>query len=553
MRSLRTRFTMMTVFAVIFSVVVVSLLSVVFIRVNQQKKSDQLLLLLCETGEKNLDYYFNSVQKSVEKVASFVEADLDGIDDESLDRHMGRVSDYFDEMASKTNGVLTYYYRVDPDVSENVKGFWFIDLDGEGFVEHEVTDITQYDTSDTSKLVWFTVPKYEGKSIWLPPYITDNLEIRVISYNVPIFWRGKFIGVVGIEIDYSTMAEQVNSIRLYNMGYAFLSSSDGTLFYHPRIDVTQLTDETMPAPPDGILSESTFFRYKFDGVEKVGAWLPLSNGMRLNVTVPVSEAEGDWRALVVQILLVALAVLTISVLFTLMNSKRITKPIKDLTQAADMVDNGNYELKLEYDKDDEIGRLTKTFKQLAGHMREYINDLNKQVFIDALTHVKNKGAFASAVNDLQRQIDAGIDYISFAIGIFDCDELKIINDRFGHDKGDVYIKTASNTICNIFHHSPVFRIGGDEFAVIIRNEDLRNIEPLVKQFELAVDKINSSNANRWEQVQISMGIATYEPESDNAVTDVVRRADKIMYENKNERKNARASSEADKNEREKSV
>ena len=210
-------------------------------------------------------------------------------------------------------------------------------------------------------------------------------------------------------------------------------------------------------------------------------------------------------------------------------------------------------LKLEYDKDDEIGRLTKTFKQLAGHMREYINDLNKQVFIDALTHVKNKGAFASAVNDLQRQIDAGIDYISFAIGIFDCHELKIINDRFGHDKGDVYIKTASNTICNIFHHSPVFRIGGDEFAVIIRNEDLRNIEPLVKQFELAVDKINSSNANRWEQVQISMGIATYEPESDKAVTDVVRRADKIMYENKNERKNARASSEADKNEREKSV
>ena len=223
MRSLRTRFTMMTVFAVIFSVVVVSLLSVVFIRGNQQKKSDQLLLLLCETGEKNLDYYFNSVQKSVEKVASFVEADLDGIDDESLDRHMGRVSDYFDEMASKTNGVLTYYYRVDPDVSENVKGFWFVDLDGEGFVEHEVTDITQYDTSDTSKLVWFTVPKYEGKSIWLPPYITDNLEIRVISYNVPIFWRGKFIGVVGIEIDYSTMAEQVNSIRLYNMGYAFLN------------------------------------------------------------------------------------------------------------------------------------------------------------------------------------------------------------------------------------------------------------------------------------------------------------------------------------------
>ena len=230
MRSFRTRLTILTVCVVIFAVSTVAATSVLFIQNNEHRKSDQLLLLLCETGETNLDYYFNSVQKSVEKVASFTEADIDGLDDKQLASHMNRVGKYFDEMAYKTNGVLTYYYRIDPEVSKNVKGFWYTNLDGNGFVEHKVTDITLYDTKDTSKLVWFTVPKYKGEAIWLPPYITDNLNKKVISYNVPIYYRGEFIGVVGIEIDNSIMAEQVDSIKLYSNGYAFLSDAEGNLF-----------------------------------------------------------------------------------------------------------------------------------------------------------------------------------------------------------------------------------------------------------------------------------------------------------------------------------
>ena len=238
MHSLRTRITLLTVCVIVLAVTTVTCLSVVFIRKNEKLESDQLLLLLCETGERNLDYYFNSVQKSVSKVSTFVEGDLDGLEPEKLQNHIDRVGKYFEEMANKTNGVLTYYYRIDPEVSDTVKGFWYTDLDGEGFVEHEVTDITLYDTQDTSKLVWFTVPKYKGEAIWLPPYITDNLGRRVISYNVPIYYERQFVGVVGIEIDYSTMAEQVESIRLYANGYAFLSDAEGELFFHPRIDVT---------------------------------------------------------------------------------------------------------------------------------------------------------------------------------------------------------------------------------------------------------------------------------------------------------------------------
>lgn len=221
MHSLRTRITLLTVFVTAIAVTLVTLVSVLFIRNSKHRESEQMLLLLCETGQRNLDYYFNSIQKSVEKVALYAEDNLAGLEDGVLKRQVNRTRKYFEKMAGKTNGVLTYYYRIDPEVSANVKGFWFTNLDGEGFVEHEVTDISDYDTRDTSKLVWFTVPKNTGEPIWLPPYVTDNLDVRVISYNVPIYWRGIFVGVVGIEMEYSAMAEQVEASGFITMDMPF--------------------------------------------------------------------------------------------------------------------------------------------------------------------------------------------------------------------------------------------------------------------------------------------------------------------------------------------
>ena len=536
MRSLRTKITLVTLAIVVIVVSTITLTSVSFIQLTESRESDQLLLLLCETGERNLDYYFNSVQKSVNRVAAYVEADLDGISDEKLASHINRVGKYFEDMSYKTNGVLTYYYRIDPDISKNVKGFWYIDLDGNGFVEHEVTDITLYDTSDTSSLVWFTVPKYEGKPVWLPPYITDNLDVRVISYNMPIYWRGTFVGVVGIEIDYSTMAEQVDSIRLHSNGYAFLNDSNGELFYHPKIDVTTLTEQTKPAVPEGMLDDSTFIRYRYDGQEKTGAWLPLSNGMRLNVVVPLSETNGDWQKLINNILIVGAAVLIAASAFVMFYTERITKPLVQLTDAANQADKGNYEYELTYDKDDELGRLTNTFKRMSQHMKDHISDLSKQVFVDALTHVKNKGAFSSYIENLQQQMNKDREKLIFAIGIFDCNDLKSINDQFGHSSGDTYIKTASRTICRTFQHSPVFRIGGDEFSVILENEDYQNREELAGLFDRYCAEVNESTSNRWEQVHVAMGIAAYDPDIDTSVNDVIHRADKIMYENKKQNK-----------------
>ena len=52
---------------------------------------------------------------------------------------------------------------------------------------------------------------------------------------------GVTVGVIGIELDYSAMAEEVNNITLYQSGYAFLNDAEGNLIYHPHMDAAALT------------------------------------------------------------------------------------------------------------------------------------------------------------------------------------------------------------------------------------------------------------------------------------------------------------------------
>lgn len=539
MRSLKTRLSV-TMLCVIFAVIMaVTLLSVIFIRNTASRKANQLLLMLCENGQYSLNYYFDSVQSSVNNITAFVEDDLKGLDDEQFEKHMENAREYFDFIVSQTNGVLTYYYRIDPSVSTKVKGFWYTNLDGNGFEEHEVTDITLYDVNDTSKLVWFTVPKFEGKSIWLPPYITDNLDVKVISYDAPIYYKGQFIGVVGIEIDYSAMAKEVDSIKFYDNGYAFLSDADGTLFYHPYIDVANLPSDTEIKMPFSYKTEETSAQYVYNGVLKEAVWLPLSNGMHLNITVPVSETEGEWRGLIVTILVCAVIAMVVAGIFLIFILGFITKPLEQLTEASEQVDKGNFDVNLPYNRDDEIGRLTKSFKKLSGNMKAHINALNEQAFFDSLTHVRNKGAFSIVIEELQEQINNGSIDPDFALGVFDCDGLKRINDQYGHDKGDIYLKKACRTISDVFKRSPVYRVGGDEFIIILKNEDFHNLKFLLERFDIVVDEINASADAPWEQVWISKGFAIYDPSEDNLVQKIMQRADKLMYENKRERKMCR--------------
>ena len=144
---------------------------------------------------------------------------------------------------------------------------------------------------------------------------------------------------------------------------------------------------------------------------------------------------------------------------------------------------------------------------------------------DALTKVKNKHAYTQAVKELDekaRSCDA-----KYAIVVMDINGLKHINDTQGHHAGDEYIKASSHIICTVFKHSPVFRIGGDEFAVLLTGHDFDEREHLLERFK----DIVTCNAKKG-LANLAFGMATYDKDLDSSIETVFERADKAMYENK---------------------
>ena len=135
---------------------------------------------------------------------------------------------------------------------------------------------------------------------------------------------------------------------------------------------------------------------------------------------------------------------------------------------------------------------------------------------------------SEAVKGLQQMREANMEESSSTIS-----NLKSVNDLLGHEEGDKYIKTASKLICRTFTHSPVFRIGGDEFVAFLEGEDFENRESLFDSFNRKVD----SNARNFGVV-VSAGIRAFDPKEDLSYDEMFEKADREMYNRKMELKKA---------------
>lgn len=158
--------------------------------------------------------------------------------------------------------------------------------------------------------------------------------------------------------------------------------------------------------------------------------------------------------------------------------------------------------------------------------KEELRSTWKLAYTDALTGVKSKLAFSEREKEIDQAI-ADARAGNMAVVVFDLNGLKQINDSRGHDAGDRYIAEASRLICTVFQHSPVFRIGGDEFIAILEGQDYDDRVDLLMSF----DRKNEKN-RRTGHVVIAVGMTEYIPDIDNSFERVFKRADREMYRRK---------------------
>ena len=162
-------------------------------------------------------------------------------------------------------------------------------------------------------------------------------------------------------------------------------------------------------------------------------------------------------------------------------------------------------------------------------------DMSRIAYQDALTHVKNKTAYNVKVKELTENIEKYA--ADFAIVMVDVNFLKKVNDTFGHEYGDKYLIGACGIICDVFKHSPVYRIGGDEFLAVLQGHDYEHREALMAQLKERFKGSDDESLQPWENFRAACGIGVYR--LGDSVEQVFQNADEEMYRNKVEMKGAR--------------
>lgn len=200
----------------------------------------------------------------------------------------------------------------------------------------------------------------------------------------------------------------------------------------------------------------------------------------------------------------------------------LVKEIRSVTQHEEIeADNKKYsEIKVET-----VEGLAEKIEQLQGALKEQIEFVHARAFIDSLTGAFNTTAFTEEREKYNKKIlnkEA-----EFAILLFDLNNLKLINDTYGHENGDEILKKAVRVISSVVT-GPIYRIGGDEFVVLLDNPYKDTIKILFNEIDAKIAECNEENKDQAE-LSIAKGSAIFDATIDKNFKDIFRRADEKMY------------------------
>ncbi|MDO5293913.1 MAG: diguanylate cyclase [bacterium] len=170
------------------------------------------------------------------------------------------------------------------------------------------------------------------------------------------------------------------------------------------------------------------------------------------------------------------------------------------------------------------------FYEIVKMVQRYVTEntrvhvLKEMAYKDAMTGALNRAAYLEKVEKIEERI---LKHDEFALIVFDINNLKTTNDTMGHDEGDNLILLSSRLLSGVFGENKLYRIGGDEFVVILEDMEYQKRLERIQQF---VDACKSNS------LEIAYGMAVYNAVTDISYEDVFLKADQAMYVTKKKMK-----------------
>ena len=520
--SLKVRFLATVIVAMLAITIFIGGLSLYEVDKYVQSQAEDFVKVTCENEASKINDSLLNIEKSVKIMESYLMdffKSKDDIHDRTLQKQViNSAEQMFVDITKHTssNGAVGYYFRFDPAISDGTSGLFYSKTKGnDEFIYFEPTDITAYEKGDTEHVGWFWQPYEAGKPIWIKPYQNQNNNIWMISYVIPMYFEDKFIGIVGMDFDYLILSDQIHKIELYENGFAHL----------------EMDGETICTGAHSEEANSNIDASKFLHVSK-----ELTNGMTLTLSASYNDIRQIRHNITFDILFALLILFALFTIIVVIVVKKIVDPLKKLTDASVKLSNGDYNVEISDSNTYEIKLLSTAFKNMTLRLREREEQLHLSANRDSLTGLRNTTSYTAWAAKFDQDIKN--ENIEFGIVVLDLNNLKEANDEYGHAVGNKLIISAAKLISDVFKRSPVFRIGGDEFLVVLQNSDLENCEKLFAQLDFNCANTYIEDGDVKIPISIASGFVRFDPSKDTHFEDVFKRADDAMYENKSKLKMA---------------
>ena len=364
------------------------------------------------------------------------------------------------------------------------------------------------------------------------PYITSSGTLLILV-TAPILnesgtFEGLMVGTIYLEGE--NAIETVLSSNKYNDGsYVYAVDQNHRIVYHP--DDEQIYKNVSQKPIVQAVSRGeSGYDYMTDeeGKEYFTGYSHIKNlGWGVILLTPTSILHEPLNNLVFKIITQSTLILLIILVVATFLVNRLTNPLTKLAEYSERLITTS---KLNNSNDDELIINSNIYEinQLYRRMRIQLLKLNQEIQLDGLTGIANRKAFDAIISECVAQKQ------QFSLVMLDIDNFKCVNDTYGHLVGDEVIKFLASILISFSREGDLcFRYGGEEFGLLLKGKDEVEARSVAEQFRV---KIASTQSPTGKTITVSLGMTSLQA-SDEIPRAIIERADRALYQSKQEGKN----------------
>ena len=416
-------------------------------------------------------------------------------------------------------------------------------------LSNDGTVVVASDTPDKDRLFHF--PDDAAMQISSTNYIkgevyfdeTNNSPLMLIG--IPLFSEqyDYQVGILAIEVRLDEILSLLHAVLSTTKGNSqvygsLLRLKDGRYFLSTDNSADRVTPEAISDNVlllfDNVPSLQYFSNPK--GVRVVGILTPI---LQFQWGLIIAESYNDVYARVTRsrirnILITCCLGLLIGMIAYLF-ARQIISPLTALTRGARRVSNGDLDIRLTIQKNDELGFATKVFNEMVAELQQNQTRLEELATIDALTGLANR---RQIMKKLLHQFKYYQRYrAEFSVLMIDVDHFKKVNDTHGHLAGDAVLKQMAGIFLKSLRNvDSAGRYGGEEFLVIVAEPAGEKARQAAERIRRAVNNYTFTYQNSSMKVNISVGITTVSDQDKNE-HGLISRADQALYQAKRNGRN----------------